>query len=186
MTRREMQAGQANAIIYILQRLATHDSGQCGRPQQSKLPRIRVLRVGPARRPYSGNFPRSGAVGPGRGQREGGMPHPPAGRGRALPCLNKSKLNSSAKIEPCARWILGHRQAQAVAQTSASAATAAKTRPTRRWHSSVLFVLFYLPRGILRSKNSVSTCSRVTDESVRVPHRAPCRSHTSINLLWPH
>ena len=35
-------------------------------------------------------------------------------------------------------------------------------------------------------KNSETACSRVTDESVRVPPRVAHRSHPSINSLWPH
>ena len=44
-----------------------------------------------------------------------------------------------------------------------------------------------LPRLLAHAeKNSETACSRVTDESVRVPPRVPYRSHTSTNSLWPH
>ena len=43
-----------------------------------------------------------------------------------------------------------------------------------------------LPRLAHAEKNSETACSRVADESVRVPPRVAHRSHTSTNSLWPH
>ena len=43
-----------------------------------------------------------------------------------------------------------------------------------------------LPRLAHAEKNAETACSRVADESVRVPPRVAHRSHPSINSLWPH
>ena len=82
------------------------------------------------------------------------------------------------------RWTCSHVADAAPEWPALLAATTTTTPMLRADPSYPTVALFHV--SLTRRKISETACSRVADESVRVPPRVAHRSHTSINSLWPH
>ena len=92
--------------------------------------------------------------------------------------------NSAATASAKWRWTCSHVADVAPEWPALLTATTTATPMLRADPSYPTVALFHV--SLYAEKNSETACSRVADESVRVPPRVAHRSHPSINSLWPH